>query len=75
MMPLKMVSMGMPLATPARANTTTPTGGVIWPISMIMTDTTPNQTGSKPRATTVGKMEGRVSMSMGMTFIMQPRIT
>ena len=59
-------------ATLEMANTLTPMGGVICPISMMITVSTPNQMGSNPRAVTVGKIAGSVSNIMGMTFIRQP---
>ncbi|MBA7685833.1 hypothetical protein ES703_94261 [subsurface metagenome] len=62
------------MATLAMANTFTPMGGVICPISIVSTVTTPNQMGSNPRATIAGKMVGRTSRIMGMTFSRQPRI-
>ena len=66
--------MGTSFATLAIANTFTPMGGVICPISILRTVTTPNQIGSKPRAVTAGKMVGRTRRIMGITFKTHPRI-
>ena len=46
--------MGTSSAAELMANTLMPTGGVIWPISMSTTQTTPNHTPSKPTASTLG---------------------
>ena len=40
---------------------------------MVRTVTTPNQIGSKPRAVIAGKMVGKTSRIMGITFKRQPR--
>ena len=71
---LKMSAMGMSRATELMANTFTPTGGVICPISMRSTTHTPNQMGSNCSARMVGYSAGSVSRIMGMTFIIQPRM-
>ena len=51
--PRKMEPSGTPL-TPLRMKHFIPTGGLMAPTSVILTSTTPNQIGSKPRATTIG---------------------
>jgi hypothetical protein len=73
-MPLKIVSMGTSLATLLTAKTMMPIGGVICPISIKMTDITPNQIGSKFKANTVGNNAGRVSNMIGMTLSTHPRM-
>lgn len=72
--PLNILAMGTSLAIPAMTKTLTPTGGVICPISIIITMITPNQIGLKPKATTVGYIMGRVIMTMGIIFITIPRM-
>jgi hypothetical protein len=44
-MPLNMLDIGTSLAMPAMMNIFMPTGGVISPISIMVTVTVPNQTG------------------------------
>ena len=73
-MPLKMSCMGTSLATLPMAKTFTPMGGVICPISIVRTVTTPNQIGSKPKAVIAGKMVGKTSSIIGITFKRQPRM-
>ena len=46
--PLNIVPIGISGAQPEMTKTLIPTGGVICPISIIITMTTPNQMGSKP---------------------------
>ncbi len=72
--PLKIVSIETSLTTLLIAKTLTPTGGVICPISIKITITTPNQMGSKPKACIDGKIAGNVSIIMRITFIKAPRI-
>ena len=49
-----MVAIGTPDATPLTTNTLTPTGGVMSPISMTITQMTPNHMGSDPRPDMIG---------------------
>src|SRR5690554_5271964 len=58
--PLKICDKGVLRSIPAITYTFRPTGGVIRPISHILTARMPNQVGSNPSATTVGNMMGRV---------------
>lgn len=71
--PLKISCMGTFLVTLEIAKTLTPIGGVICPISIVSTVTTPNQTGSKPRAIIEGKIVGKTSNIIGITFKRQPK--
>ena len=53
-MPQKMVPIGTSGAMPRTTNTLTPTGGLIRPISNIITMTTPNQIGLNPNSNLSG---------------------
>ncbi len=52
-----------------------PTGGEIRPIWITITISTPNQTGSKPNDTTIGKNSGMVSSTMVSSSITVPSNT
>src|SRR3990167_5944523 len=52
-----------------------PTGGLISPISTIVTTRMPNQTGSSPRLTISGKKTGRVSSTIDSSSIAVPSRT
>ena len=52
-----------------------PTGGLIRPICTTSTISTPNQTGSKPRLTTIGKNTGTVSSTIDSSSMMVPSRT
>ena len=52
-----------------------PTGGEIRPICTIITTSTPNQTGSKPSAMTMGKNSGIVNSTMVSSSITVPSTT
>jgi len=71
--PLNIVYMGT-LLIPAMANTVIPIGGVIVPICVITTTSTPNHMGSKPRLSIVGYSRGRVRIITGRAFMRQPKI-
>ena len=73
--PLNMVPIGTPAATPFTTNTLIPTGGVISPISITITQITPNQIGSKPSPETMGKTTGSVTTSMARPSKNIPRMT
>ena len=62
------------LSTPATTNRLRPNGGVIRPTSIIKTEITPNQTGSKPDFTTRGKITGNVSTIIEMASKKHPKI-
>src|SRR5690606_21333414 len=49
-----------------------PTGGEIMPISITVTISTPNHTGSKPRPVMTGKNTGMVSSTMDSSSITRP---
>ncbi len=60
--------------TAVMTNIFSPSGGVINPAFIISTAITPNQIGSKPNASTVGKITGKVSTIIAATSRKQPRI-
>lgn len=62
------------LSIPRITNRFIPMGGVIWPISMRMTSTMPNQIGSKPYSISTGNRMGMVRYCMELPSMKQPRI-
>ena len=69
----------VPVGTSGRSVLSTnmfmPTGGLIRPISTTHTMMIPNQTGSNPNCTTMGKNTGMVSRTMDSSSMAVPRIT
>ena len=73
--PLKMVQISTSLSTVLTMKTFIPMGGVISPISTTMMITMPNQIGSTPSESTIGKNTGTVSSSMARLSKTQPSTT
>ena len=75
MIPRNVSAMGTSEAMLDMAKTFNPMGGVIMPISIMITVITPNHTPSMPMAWMEGHSDGRVSSIMGTMFMTQPRKT